>query len=157
MQVAYFYDAELGNYYYGQGHPMKPHRIRVAHDLILHYGLHNLMEVGTPSTLLSHQQLACAQQACDVLPGIKHPRISGLYHVDPPGSEQSRLGRSCSPCSHGHESDPFQRIVLTSATARWDMEGLIQSRRLPSPCCVVPQNERLLLTAAGLSDPASFL
>lgn len=50
MQVAYFYDAELGNYYYGQGHPMKPHRIRVAHDLILHYGLHNLMEVGIPST-----------------------------------------------------------------------------------------------------------
>ena len=45
VQVAYFYDPELGNYYYGQGHPMKPHRIRVAHNLILHYGLHNMMEV----------------------------------------------------------------------------------------------------------------
>lgn len=22
-QVAYFYDSEVGNYYYGQGHPMK--------------------------------------------------------------------------------------------------------------------------------------
>lgn len=45
LQVAYFYDAELGSYYYGQGHPMKPHRIRMAHNLILHYGLHNMMDV----------------------------------------------------------------------------------------------------------------
>ncbi|KAK9866799.1 hypothetical protein WJX84_009469 [Apatococcus fuscideae] len=44
-KVAYFYDPELGNYYYGQAHPMKPHRIRVAHNLILHYGLHNMMQV----------------------------------------------------------------------------------------------------------------
>lgn len=23
-RVTYFYDADIGNYYYGQGHPMKP-------------------------------------------------------------------------------------------------------------------------------------
>lgn len=63
MQVAYFYDAELGNYYYGQGHPMKPHRIRVAHDLILHYGLHNLMEVGELiSDLAAFSRLAVPEQ-----------------------------------------------------------------------------------------------
>jgi hypothetical protein len=45
LQVAYFYDPELGSYYYGRGHPMKPHRIRMAHNLILHYGLHGDMEV----------------------------------------------------------------------------------------------------------------
>lgn len=43
-QVAYFYDPELGSYYYGPGHPMKPHRVRMAHNLVLHYGLHNKME-----------------------------------------------------------------------------------------------------------------
>ena len=45
VQISYFYDPELGSYYYGPGHPMKPHRIRMAHNLILHYGLHNQMEV----------------------------------------------------------------------------------------------------------------
>ena len=25
-KVCYYYDSDIGNYYYGQGHPMKPHR-----------------------------------------------------------------------------------------------------------------------------------
>ena len=29
-RVAYFYDADVGNYAYGAGHPMKPHRIRTV-------------------------------------------------------------------------------------------------------------------------------
>lgn len=47
-RVAYFYDPEVGNYYYGQGHPMKPHRIRMAHALLVNYGLHHKMEVLRP-------------------------------------------------------------------------------------------------------------
>eukprot|EP00249_Psilotum_nudum_P015769 c25509_g1_i1 orf=726-2162(+) len=47
-RVSYFYDPEVGNFYYGQGHPMKPHRIRMAHNLIVHYGLHQKMEVLRP-------------------------------------------------------------------------------------------------------------
>lgn len=34
----------MGNYYYGHGHPMKPQRIRMAHSLILNYGMLRLME-----------------------------------------------------------------------------------------------------------------
>ena len=48
-RVAYFYDPEVGNYYYGQGHPMKPHRIRMTHSLLLHYGLHHKLEIFKPS------------------------------------------------------------------------------------------------------------
>ena len=44
-KVCYFYDSEVGNYYYGQGHPMKPHRIRMAHNLLLNYGLYKKMEI----------------------------------------------------------------------------------------------------------------
>lgn len=47
-KVAYFYDSEVGNYYYGQGHPMKPHRIRMTHSLLMHYGLDQKMEVLKP-------------------------------------------------------------------------------------------------------------
>jgi histone deacetylase 1/2 len=44
-KVAYFYDSDVGNYAYGAGHPMKPHRIRMAHALIMNYGLYKKMEI----------------------------------------------------------------------------------------------------------------
>ncbi|CAF0768725.1 unnamed protein product [Didymodactylos carnosus] len=47
-KVSYYYDFDVGNYYYGQGHPMKPHRIRMTHNLILNYGLYRKMEVYRP-------------------------------------------------------------------------------------------------------------
>ncbi|KAJ1388380.1 Ureohydrolase domain superfamily [Sesbania bispinosa] len=48
-KVSYFYDPEVGNYYYGQGHPMKPHRIRMTHALLAHYGLLQHMQVLKPT------------------------------------------------------------------------------------------------------------
>ncbi|XP_019708723.1 histone deacetylase 6 isoform X2 [Elaeis guineensis] len=47
-RVTYFYEPSIGDYYYGQGHPMKPHRIRMAHNLVVHYSLHRLMEICRP-------------------------------------------------------------------------------------------------------------
>eukprot|EP00979_Chaetoceros_neogracilis_P012517 scaffold3341_cov270-Chaetoceros_neogracile.AAC.15 len=48
-RVSYFYDAEVGNYHYGQGHPMKPHRVRMTHNLVVNYGLYRRMEVFRPN------------------------------------------------------------------------------------------------------------
>lgn len=47
-RVSYFYHADVGLYYYGPGHPMKPHRLRMTHQLILAYGLYRKMEVYKP-------------------------------------------------------------------------------------------------------------
>jgi len=44
-KVAYFYDSDVGNFAYNTGHPMKPHRIRIAHSLILNSGLYKKMEI----------------------------------------------------------------------------------------------------------------
>ena len=44
-RVAYFYDSDVGNYAYVAGHPMKPHRIRLAHSLIMNYGTYKHMEI----------------------------------------------------------------------------------------------------------------
>lgn len=44
-KVAYFYDSDVGNYAYVAGHPMKPHRIRMAHSLIMNYNLYKKMEI----------------------------------------------------------------------------------------------------------------
>ncbi|XP_006281489.2 histone deacetylase 6 [Capsella rubella] len=48
-RVSYFYEPTIGDYYYGQGHPMKPHRIRMAHSLIVHYQLHRRLEISRPN------------------------------------------------------------------------------------------------------------
>ena len=37
--------ANVGNYHYGPGHPMKPHRIRMCHGLVMNYGLYKKMEI----------------------------------------------------------------------------------------------------------------
>ena len=47
-RVEYFYDPDIGNYYYGSGHPMKPHRVRLTHHLLLNYGLYRQMNVFRP-------------------------------------------------------------------------------------------------------------
>ncbi|GAB6028897.1 Histone deacetylase 3 [Chamberlinius hualienensis] len=52
--VAYFYDADVGNFHYGPGHPMKPHRLAVTHSLVLNYGLYKKMHVYRPYRASSH-------------------------------------------------------------------------------------------------------
>ncbi|KAM9986619.1 hypothetical protein ACTFIY_011037 [Dictyostelium cf. discoideum] len=47
-KVSYFYDNEVGNHYYGPNHPMKPHRMRMTHDLVLNYGIYKKMQIFRP-------------------------------------------------------------------------------------------------------------
>ncbi|KAG8198832.1 hypothetical protein JTE90_007134 [Oedothorax gibbosus] len=46
--VVYFWDPDVGNFHYGAGHPMKPHRLTLCHSLVLHYGLHKKMQIYRP-------------------------------------------------------------------------------------------------------------
>ncbi|PVU94195.1 hypothetical protein BB561_002738 [Smittium simulii] len=43
QRVAYFYDPDVGNFHYSPGHPMKPHRIRMTHSLVMSYELYKHM------------------------------------------------------------------------------------------------------------------
>lgn len=56
-RVSYFYDGAIGNYYYGPGHPMKPHRIRMTHNLLLNYGLYRKMSVFRPHKASSEDMM----------------------------------------------------------------------------------------------------
>ncbi|KAL5721121.1 histone deacetylase [Ranunculus cassubicifolius] len=47
-KVSYFYDPEIGSYYHGNKHLMKPHRIRMTHNLLSEYNLLKHMQVITP-------------------------------------------------------------------------------------------------------------
>lgn len=41
-------DTDVGSVYYGQHHPMKPHRLNMTHNLTLAYGLYRQMDVYRP-------------------------------------------------------------------------------------------------------------
>jgi len=56
-KVTYFFDPDVGNFHFGPGHPMKPHRLAVTHSLVLQYGLHREMTVCRPPTA-GEQELA---------------------------------------------------------------------------------------------------
>ncbi|KAK0551577.1 hypothetical protein OC844_006556 [Tilletia horrida] len=47
-RVSYYYDSDIGAFSYGYQHPMKPHRMRMAHNLIQAYGLDKHMDVHRP-------------------------------------------------------------------------------------------------------------
>ncbi len=47
-RISYFFDPQVGNYHYGPGHPMKPHRLSLTHNLVLNYGLYKQMQVFRP-------------------------------------------------------------------------------------------------------------
>jgi len=65
-RVAYFYDSDVGNYAYVAGHPMKPHRIRLAHSLIMNYGVYKKMEIYvSPELHPFHDRVSCASQPWD--------------------------------------------------------------------------------------------
>ena len=53
-KVVYFYDHDVGNFHYGPGHPMKPHRLSVTHSLVLNYNLHKKMQVFRPYIASNH-------------------------------------------------------------------------------------------------------
>lgn len=61
-RVAYFYDSDIGNYAYVTGHPMKPHRIRLAHSLVMNYNIYKFLEIYVstpPAMFLSTHCLGC--------------------------------------------------------------------------------------------------
>lgn len=57
-RVSYIFDGSTGAYSYHLLHPMKPHRIKMAHDLIVGYGLDRHMDVVRPLRASAHSMTA---------------------------------------------------------------------------------------------------
>lgn len=56
-KVAYFYDPDVGNYHYGPGHPMKPHRLTLTHSLVFAYGLQKKLDIFYPYHASSYDMM----------------------------------------------------------------------------------------------------
>ncbi|KAK0555091.1 histone deacetylase [Tilletia horrida] len=48
QRVAYYFPKGVGDYHYGERHPMKPARLTLTNRLVMGYGLHHYMDVYTP-------------------------------------------------------------------------------------------------------------
>lgn len=59
-RVAYFYDSDIGNYAYVTGHPMKPHRIRLAHSLVMNYDVYKYLEIYVSRSHIVADDLLCS-------------------------------------------------------------------------------------------------
>lgn len=91
QRVAYYYQEDVGHHYYGPGHPMKPIRIKLAHHLILTYGLYRKMECYRPH-LASADELA-GFHSDDYVDFLKRVTPETVKHF----STQTQRCESC-PC-----------------------------------------------------------
>lgn len=73
--------ADTGSYTYGLGHPMKPHRMRVTHDLVSAYGMLDKMQVlvrpRARSRLLASSRVFALQR-----PKRASPDSMTAFHTD---------------------------------------------------------------------------
>lgn len=103
---------DVGNYYYGQGHPMKPHRIRMTHNLLLNYGLYRKMEIyvchATGTVLHTVRLSPCVCLTCPFVFQRPH-KASGeemtKYHSD----DYIKFLRSIRPDNMSEYSKQMQR------------------------------------------------
>ncbi|KAJ9061179.1 histone deacetylase [Entomophthora muscae] len=56
-RVSYFYSEEVGNFHYGEYHPMKPHRLTLTTDLVLRYDLHKKLDMFEPRKATEEEML----------------------------------------------------------------------------------------------------
>ena len=71
-RTSYFYDSEIGNFHYGQGHPMKPHRVRMTHNLVVNYGLYRQMEVFRPKPVSAALMTRVSTRTTAITPDSMH-------------------------------------------------------------------------------------
>ena len=117
-RIAYFYDSrdaarrhltsvgDMGNYYYAPGHPMKPQRLRLTHNLLLAYKLYRYLEVYV-GVELGALSVETAQSECSGAGGVSHKRVCRL-------SEQHQSAKHEGLCGSNGQMFPF----VSSLTAQ---------------------------------------
>jgi acetoin utilization deacetylase AcuC-like enzyme len=79
-RISYFYDSDVGTSYYGNNHPMKPHRLAMTHHLVLSYDLHKHLEVYV-STVSSRRPACVPSRRANGSVDAVRLRDSNLHHV----------------------------------------------------------------------------
>ena len=77
----YFYDAVIGNFVYGEGHPMRPHRVRLVHHLVVNYGLYKHLNVFRPKAATkADMRVFHSDEYVDFLESISPDSMNSFVH-----------------------------------------------------------------------------
>ncbi|KAJ2717252.1 histone deacetylase [Coemansia spiralis] len=137
--VAYFYDRtspipllstlatapDVGNFHYGPGHPMKPHRIRMTHNLVMSYELYKKMSIyrAAPATSQEMTQFHSDDY------------VDFLHRVTPENAAQFQ--RELSKYNFEEDCPVFDGMFdLFSLSAGSSMEGAARLNRGLSDICI---------------------
>lgn len=140
--MAYFYDPEVGNYHYGPGHPMKPHRLSVTHSLVFNYDLHNHMTVYRPP-------LASSQ---DITKYHEEDYIKFLQRINP--LNIPNFSKHLNRFNVGNDCPVFDGMF--EFCARYTGASLEAARRLAAGDCEVAINWSGGLHHAKRSEASGF-
>ena len=77
--------------YFLQGHPMKPHRMRMTHNLLLNYGLYRKMEVYRPHKATQVPEPTCITSSSYIRPKIEYGGGGALVRPLSPVERGSRI------------------------------------------------------------------
>jgi hypothetical protein len=144
-RISYFYDADVGTSYYGNNHPMKPHRLAMTHHLVLSYDLHKKMEVYVRAHTRAPPRgvrgsLATIGAATRVDPSLDRGRARSILDVFVP---YFRVGRSIDATRRGRP--PVLRPPSTDARSFASSSSLSRSLApslpLAAPASVVPRGD----------------
>jgi acetoin utilization protein AcuC len=97
MKTAFIYSDDFAKYDYGPGHPLKPFRLKLAHDLIKAYGLLSLPDVRVVGAKPAEEDDLLLYHTADYIEILK-AADSGLAV---PGGERYGLGFGDNPVFEG--------------------------------------------------------
>ncbi|KAH8789677.1 hypothetical protein BGZ57DRAFT_754247 [Hyaloscypha finlandica] len=117
-RVSYFYDSDVGDFAYEPGHPMKPHRIRLTHALVVNYGLYKRMEIFRAKPASRH----------DMTQFHNDDYIDFLYRVTPENMDHLRAEQT--KYNVGSDSPVFDGLFdFCGISAGGSMEGASRLNR----------------------------
>ena len=93
LRVDYFYDEAIGNFHYGEGHPMRPHRVRLTHHLVVNYGLYKHLNVFRPRPA-SRADLT-AFHSDDYIRFLSDVTPDSMQDLNPGIIERYNMGEDC--------------------------------------------------------------
>ncbi|KAJ2849767.1 histone deacetylase [Coemansia brasiliensis] len=117
--------ADVGNFHYGPGHPMKPHRIRMTHNLVMSYELYKKMSIyrAAPATCQEMTQFHSDDY------------VDFLHRVTPENSSQFQ--RELAKYNFEEDCPVFDGMFdLFSLSAGSSMEGAARLNRGLSDICI---------------------
>ncbi|KAF5288210.1 hypothetical protein FQA39_LY03978 [Lamprigera yunnana] len=116
----------IGSYYYGEEHPMKPIRILITHNLILNYGFYKEMDIYYPQKASAEDMMKFHSD--DYISFLKSITLENTFEQHSQMKQQFHINNEC-PVFHG-------LYKFCQASAGGSISGAIRLNKWASDICI---------------------